>query len=135
MTVNITQLPQEMKSTIFSFLDPTLPNLKKYHIVCGNLRENLERIRVCATLRIQLAYRIKRESTKQDKTIMFQLNKMFRCGPPIRCIPKGKCVYHAPVFPGGMCRFCSGYLDDHKIPERLILKHYIPKIVPLYSDY
>ncbi len=135
MTINIMQLPQEMKSTIFSFLEPTLSNSIKYHIVCGNLRENVERIHLFAILRIQLAYRIMRESKKQDRTIFFQLNKMFRMGPPLQCIAKGECVYYAPVVPNGMCRFCTGRSSDHKMPERLILKHYIPKIIPLYSDY
>ena len=135
MAINITQLPREIISTIFSFLDPTLPNSIKYHIVCENLRENSETIRLYAILRIQLAHRIKRESRKQDRIIYFQLNKMFKNGPPLQCIQKGECVYYAPVVPNGICRFCVGHSHDHKIPERLVLKHYIPKIIPLYSDY
>lgn len=135
MPINITQFPREIKSIIFSFLDPTVSNLIKYHVVCENLRENVERIRLSAALRIQLAYKIIKESKFQDKKILFQLNKMFKNGPPICCISKGTCVYYAPVVPNGMCRFCTGRQSDHKIPERLILKHYIPRIVPLYSDY
>ena len=135
MSINITQLPREIKSIIFSFLDPTLSNLIMYHVVCENLHENVEKIRLSAALRIQLAYKIIKESKLQDKTILFQLNKMFKNGPPIRCISKGTCVYYAPLVPNRMCRFCMGRQSDHKIPERLILNHYIPRIIPLYSEY
>ena len=103
--------------------------------MCENLHENVEKIRLSAALRIQLAYKIIKESKLQDKTILFQLNKMFKNGPPIRCISKGTCVYYAPLVPNGMCRFCMGRQSDHKIPERLILNHYIPRIIPLYSEY
>ena len=71
MTINIMQLPQEMKSTIFSFLEPSLLNSIKYHIVCGNLRENFERIHLFAILRIQLAYRLMRESKNKTKRFSF----------------------------------------------------------------
>lgn len=135
MAITITQLPQEMKTTIFSFLAPTLLNTIKYHIVSSNLKENYGNIRLFAILRIQLAYKIKREAKKQNATIIFQLNKMFKSGPPLQCIQRGSCVYYAPVVPNGMCRFCGGYSKHHKISERLILNHYIPKIIPLYSEY
>ena len=124
-----------LKTTIFSFLTPTILNTIKYHIVSSSLKENYNNIRLFAVLRIQLAYKVNREAKKQDEIIKFQLNKMFKSGPPFQCIPKGSCVYYAPVVPNSICRFCTGYLKDHKISERLILNHYIPKIVPLYSEY
>lgn len=101
-----------------------------------NTNENTNNVKHVAVSRIQLAYKIRNNEKKLGKKINFQLLRMFKMGPPINCIPRGDCVYYAPHVPNGICRFCHGFKTEHKISERLVLKYYIPKIIPLYeSDY
>jgi len=132
--IKLNDLPNEMIYTIFSFIKPSLSNLINYHIINNDIRENINKIRMLAILRIQLAFKIKHHARKLKNKVLGQLNRMMKMSPPITSAPRGDCVYYAPHIPGAHCRFCYGYKHEHKISERLILKYYLPYILPMYPD-
>ena len=137
-TVEIEHLPLELLDHIFSFIRPSLSNLAKYYTIqkTGSLMERILRIRTIAAMRIQLAFRIKRKHLRLKRKIIFQLTKMMRMAPPITSTPRGDCVYFAPHSPAqtAMCRFCGGQGREHRISARLILKYYLPAVLPLFPD-
>ncbi len=138
MEINIRDLPPEMLDHIFSFAKPSLHNLVKYFTIQGghSLARQMSCVRTVAVLRIQLAFGIKMTYLKLKKKITYQLTRMISMAPPITATPRGDCVYFAPHTPAptAMCRFCGGQSHEHKISERLILKYYLPAVLPLFPD-